>query len=189
MTPPNNPLLSFTPTPPLSGSYLSSLSPPFLMFPFYSFFLFLFPFLSFPLLSSPPSFSFFSLFLSSLFFPFFSFLFLSFFSFPFLFFSFPFPSLVFPSAFLFFSRRQRNFTDNILTGGGVSHPTPPPFGDAPGFIYWFTLVPLNVIGVCIISACIVIIFGGCELRCHYFAPWLSFILALRSKFLNVFKYM
>ena len=119
--------------PPLSPLFHS----PFLLFPFslfFSFYLFFLLFLSFLLLflffffsflCSPPSFSFF-LFLSSLFFPFFSFLSFSF--------SFSFPSLSFsPFPFSLFPRRQRNFTDNILTSGGgggegVSHT---PFGDAP----------------------------------------------------------
>ena len=124
-TPPNNPLLSFTPTPPLSGSYLpplSSLSPPVSFLSLLLFFLLLF-FLFLSFLSSLFFFSFllFSLpffFFLLLFFPFFSFLFLFF---SFLFFSFPFP-LFFPlPLFSFFPRRQRNFTDNILTSWGVSH--------------------------------------------------------------------
>ena len=98
--------------------------PPFLLFPFSLFLLFFFSF--FPSFLSFLSFPFFPL-LSFFFFLFSFLLFLSFLSFPFfLFFS-----------FVSFSRRQRNFTESILTGGGgggsggVATPTPPPPLETP----------------------------------------------------------
>ena len=112
---------------------LSSLSPPlFLLFPFSllsSFFLFFLFFLFLSFLSSL------FFFFSYSFFSFLSFIFLSFFSFPFLFYFLSLSLSFFPSPFSLFSRRQRNFTDNILTGGGGgggSHPHTPPFWDDPG---------------------------------------------------------
>ena len=112
-TPPNNPLSLLLPLllSQALNSPFSSLSS-LVTFCFSLLIFFSFPYLSFP------------------FFPFFSFL-----SFLFLFFfSFLSLSLSFFSLPLFsvFSRRPRNFTDNILTGwGGVSHPPTPPLWRRP----------------------------------------------------------